>query len=60
MLVTLFNFLFNRSNRELYRQLAAKHHTTSWHVYRIAHGKQLTSMRDGCIYRELYRTGYLN
>jgi len=59
MFVTYVHFLLYCRNRQLYSRLAKKHGTTVWHVYRVAHGKRINTMRDGCIFRELHREGIL-
>lgn len=60
MFLQLLHFLIINEERHLYKQLAKKHQTTSWNVYRVANGKTIRTLRDGCIYRELYRKGFVH
>ena len=60
MIVTLFfNFVFSKE-KEFYQQIAKKYRTSAWNVFMIANGKTIRSMKEGCIYRELYRRRFIS
>ena len=60
MFKLIFRYLFCCTNRNIYDEIALKHKTTAWNVYRLAHGKKVRSLRDGSIHRELFRQGIIN
>jgi hypothetical protein len=55
----LFNFIFTKE-KEVYRQIAEKYRTSAWNVYKIANGKTIRSMKEGCVYRELFRRSIIS
>jgi hypothetical protein len=60
MFKLIYRYLFRNENRQRYADIAMKYNSTTWNVYRVAHGKRVRSMRDGGIYRELFRQGIIN
>jgi hypothetical protein len=60
MFKLIFRYLFHNKDRKSYRTIAMKHKSTTWNVYRIAHGKNIRTLRDGSIYRELFRQGIIS
>ncbi len=60
MFKLFYGYLFQNNHRKIHSEIAVKHRTSAWQVYRIAHGKPIHSLRDGCIYRDLYRQGIIS
>ena len=58
MCIAYIHFMFFCDNHALYQRLSKKHRTSEWHVYRVAHGKPIRSLREGCIYRDLHKEGF--
>ena len=53
---SFFSFLLSQ-NRPAYKEIAKKHKCSSFHVYRIAHGKKARYDRDQLIIQALIKKG---
>lgn len=60
MFKLIYRYLFHNKNRQNYTDIAIKYNSTAWNVYRIAHGKNIRTLRDGSIYHELFRQGIIS